>query len=319
MPLLDTPALSPVTVRLPGDREAVGDILARAGRSSAEQRIFDRIYELRTVPVMEAGQQFEDLLLDAALAALDGGTVQLVLYGHTLLVQPMSYLPGFADRLRATLGLPDVPVYGISQMACTSVLRSIVLAERFLRRPGGSATDAVLVLGGDQGSFGGFAQVIPGVTVSGDGAVAFVVRAGQGRYRYLAEASVRATRYHRSLLMSRDEAREFGRASAEHMVETAHRAAAAAGRKLAELDWLMPHHNNAMFWRGFSRETGYPQRRIHLDLLPELGHSFGSDSLLALEHADRAGLLRPGDLCLLTSIGQGSYFHAVVVEVMAPC
>ena len=43
--------------------------------------------------------------------------------------------------------------------------------------------------------------------------------------------------------------------------------------------------------------------------------SVGADALMALDHADRAGRLRPGDVCALIAIGQGAYFQALVVSV----
>ncbi len=93
------------------------------------------------------------------------------------------------------------------------------------------------------------------------------------------------------------------------------RAARAAGLGTESLDWVMPHLSNRMFWRTFSAQSGIPWDRICLDLMPEQGHNFGGDALMALGHEDRAGRLRPGDRCALVAIGQGAYFQSMIVEV----
>ena len=78
----------------------------------------------------------------------------------------------------------------------------------------------------------------------------------------------------------------------------------------------MLHFSNQMFARAFSSYSGIPKERICMDLLAERGHNFGADALMALEHADRSGRLRPGDRCGLVAIGLGAYFQAIVVEVV---
>ncbi|GAA3226387.1 hypothetical protein GCM10020256_36810 [Streptomyces thermocoprophilus] len=130
-----TITLSRVAARVPSGRDSVDEILARHDRPRAERRLFTRIFGLRTSPSLADGETLLELLLDAAEEALDGRRAALVLYGHTLLVQPFGHHDEFAGHLRERLGLPGVPVYGISRINCASVLRGTDLAERFLRRP----------------------------------------------------------------------------------------------------------------------------------------------------------------------------------------
>ena len=93
------------------------------------------------------------------------------------------------------------------------------------------------------------------------------------------------------------------------------RSVEAAGLTVDRVDWVMPHLTSRMFWGKVSRSSGIPKDRICLDMIPELGHNYGADALLALEHAERSGRLRPGDRCVLFAIGQGAYFQSMVVEV----
>jgi 3-oxoacyl-[acyl-carrier-protein] synthase-3 len=308
-------SLSRVFTGLPSQTESVGDVLERLGRSSAERRLFKQIYKLDRSPVFGPGESLEAILTETAAKALGGEPTDLILYGHTMGGQQLSYLPGFADRLRTALGLPGTQILGVSQIACTAVLRSIDLAARYL-----STRDRgvpVLILGGDQASIDDSVRLMLGVTVLGDAVIGLTVTSGDGgRYRYLGGASLRDSRFFRSNRMQPEEFRRFATVSCAHMLATAEAAVAVAGMSLSGLRWLMPHHNNALFWHSFSKAADFDSKRIHLDLLPKLGHTFGVDALLALNHADGEGLLEPGDRVLLTSIGQGAYFQAAVVEVM---
>lgn len=313
--------LSRIAVQLPGRMESVDDILTRTGHGPAERKMFAKIYGLNQSPTLAEGSCMEDLLALAGQAALGGGTAELVLYGHTLLTQEFGYRGGFPDRLRKRLDLPGAAFYGISHVNCVSVLRAVELARRFLARPQAKTEDRVLVLGGDHGSISDHSRLIRRTTIGGDGAVGLVVQradaagSSRPRYRYLAGACGRDVRFHRSLGMSDEEFALFGKVCAEGAVQTVHEAAQAAGLTADRLDWVMPHLSNRMFWRAFCAASGIAKDRIALDLIGEQAHNFGCDALMALEHADRQGRLRPGDRCALVSLGQGAYFQVVIVEV----
>jgi len=310
--------LSRVAVRLPNRVEQVDDILVRLGRRPAERRMFARVHGLRDSPTLAPGERIEDLLVEAGRAAAGGTAVGLVLYGYTLLIPEVDNRGDFRQRLRDRLGLPGAECYGISHVNCTSVLRSLELARKYLLRPGAAASDRVLVLGGDQGSATDRARFIEGTAVAGDAVVAVVAHrsaAAPGvRYRYLGAATGRDTRFHRSMRLSREDLARYGRVCSAEAVATVRRAVQAAG--LDEVDWIMPHLSNRMFWRTFSADSGIPLHRICLDLMAERGHNFGTDALMSLEHADRDGRLRAGDRCALLAIGQGAYFQSAVVEVV---
>jgi 3-oxoacyl-[acyl-carrier-protein] synthase III len=308
--------LSRMSARLPGRMEQVDDILVRNGCSTTERRMFGKVYGLRQSPMLAPGERMADLLASVGREALGEAKASLILYGHTLPTE-FGSSDGFANWLRAQLGMPGVPMYGISHLYCASVLRAIELARTFLQSPQGGSAGPVLVLAGDHGSIDDTTRLVMRMTVCGDAAVAFTVTAGaRVRYRYVAGAAERDTRFYRNRRMSDTEFALFGKVCCEQSVAVVRRAAAAAGLGLQDLDWVMPHLSNAMFWRTFCGLSGIPRERVCLALLPEQGHNFGADALMALGRADRDGQLRPGQHCALIALGQGAYMRVVIVEVL---
>ncbi|MFI0514223.1 3-oxoacyl-[acyl-carrier-protein] synthase III C-terminal domain-containing protein [Streptomyces sp. WSLK1-5] len=311
--------LSRVGLGLPEGSEQVDRILERTGASAMQRRMFARFHGLRDSPTLIPGESLESLLVEAGRAALAGRGADVVLYGHSQSVQDFACRPGFTRRLSRALDLPDAPVYGISHVNCVSVLRAVEVATRYHARPGARPGERVLVLGGDHSSVSDMARIVPGVTVVGDAVAAVVVYSadehGSPRYRYLSGGSVRDGRFHRNLRMTTEEANLFSRSCVGHLTTTLREATNATGLTLADVDWIMPDLSSKLFWRNFCRETGVPRERICLDLLPERGHNSGVDALLALQHADATGRLRPGDRCALVALGPGAYFQTLLVEV----
>jgi 3-oxoacyl-[acyl-carrier-protein] synthase-3 len=311
--MLPAIGLSRVAVQLPGRSESVQDILLRLGWGAVESKMFAKVHGLRDSPTLADHQHLEDLLVAAGRTALAGGTAGLVLYGHTMLTQEFGLRGGFPDRLRARLGLTGSRFFGLSHVNCTSVLRCLEFARRYLgRHPG----ERVLVLGGDHGSVSDLARVVPGAAVGGDGVVGLMVTAfGSQRYRYLGGVTGRDLRFHRNMRMAPAEVEQFSRVCCDETVNTLLRAVSAAGMSVDDLDWVLPHLSNRMFWGNVARSAGIPKEKVLLDLIPLRGHNFGTDALMALDHADRTDRLRPGDRCALVAVAEGAYYHTAIVEV----
>jgi 3-oxoacyl-[acyl-carrier-protein] synthase-3 len=311
--------LSRVAVRLPGRAEPVDDVVERAGYGAREARVFKAL-GLRTSRSLADGERMEDLLVEAGRAALGGRPAGLILYGHTLMLRQIDLCGAFRDSLRERLGQPDSRFYGVSHINCVSVLRSIELARRYLARRSAGPDERVLILAGDPGSCNPYTRVFPGRSVSGDSVAAIVVQRADAparpRYRYLGAASARDPRFYRNLRMTPEEIATNTEVIRAQTLDVIQRAAKDAGVGFEGLDWVMPHLSNRMTWTKFSGQSGFPLERICLDLLPERGHNFGADSLMALEHADRTGRLRPGDRCALIASGRGGYCQSTVVEVL---
>jgi 3-oxoacyl-[acyl-carrier-protein] synthase-3 len=69
---------------------------------------------------------------------------------------------------------------------------------------------------------------------------------------------------------------------------------------------ILPHNVNKLIWLPFCRRHEIAPHRLHLDLLPEIGHCYTTDPFLLLHHliADRPPVV---DVVSLLSVGLGAY------------
>jgi 3-oxoacyl-[acyl-carrier-protein] synthase-3 len=306
--------LSRIGLRVPEERECVATVMAQLGRPELEIKRFERLYNLQTVPVARD----EDLehLLGRALEDLAGtedlAEVGLVLFAHTALPQvPEGY--DLFGRVLAPFGLQDVAAYGVAHVNCAALFRAAEVAEAWL---GHHPDRSVLVLAGDHASYMPQARMVPGVSVMGDAAAAFLMRRHDVRYRWLSRAWRQETRFHRGLRMNTEEARVFNGAYIALLGGVIDDCLATAGVGLDDVDHILPNNVNELTWAMFARERGYPKERIFLDLIPSLGHTMTTDAFLNLETAARWGRIGAGELCLLAGVGTGSYFAAALVQVV---
>jgi 3-oxoacyl-[acyl-carrier-protein] synthase-3 len=306
--------LSRIGTYVPPGRESVQQLMIDHGRPWPEIRRHQRVFDLWEVPVASSDQRLEDLLVCAVtdLAAKESlARIGLVLYAHSALPQVPPGYP-LLRRVLAPFGLATVPSTGVAHVNCAAGLRAVQLAGGFLAA---NPDRAALVLIGDHTSILRQTRLVPGVSVTGDAAVAFLVQPDGYRYRRLAAAWRQDVRFHRSLQMSQQELATFTDSYRTLLAEVLTDCARSAGLTLDDVDHLLPHNVNATTWRRFAQQTGFPRERIFLDLVPQLGHTMATDAFLNLAAAERNGRLAIGDKCLLVSVGYGSYFGADLVEV----
>ncbi|TXH40503.1 MAG: ketoacyl-ACP synthase III [Burkholderiaceae bacterium] len=86
-----------------------------------------------------------------------------------------------------------------------------------------------------------------------------------------------------------------------------------AGRTDQDIDWLIPHQANIRIMQGTAKKLKMP-----LDKLVVTVHEHGNTSAasipLALDHAVKAGQVKPGDTVMLEGVGGGFTWGAVLVD-----
>lgn len=88
---------------------------------------------------------------------------------------------------------------------------------------------------------------------------------------------------------------------------------AAAGISGPELDWIIPHQANIRILHNLGERLGVPKEKIFINI-----HKYGNTSAatvpIAFDEANRAGLLKRGDLILTCAFGGGFTWGAEIIR-----
>ena len=99
----------------------------------------------------------------------------------------------------------------------------------------------------------------------------------------------------------------------EHMVDAVHVVLEAADMKIDDIDWLIPHQASSRMIADAGDKLGIDSNRV-IVTFPKYGNTVGSSIPLALCHAYRNGMFRPGDLLMLTAVGAGMAWGGVLYQ-----
>lgn len=283
--------------------------------TDVQLRRYQRFYGLSEVCRDPQATETE-LLLRAAvkLAELRGQEqrVKYVLQARTM-PSPLPYPLTSLGPVQAELGLEHAAGFVVSHHACASGLLAVDMAGTLLAAD--PDPDALaLVLAGEKACTAQ-TQSIPDVTVMGEGTVAFLVGADRDRGdRMLGYAARTYAQFGDEFIMGDDAAKEFQELYGPGLCEVIAAALDEAGCALDDVALVLPHNVNRLSWIGLCTALGLPLERVFLDLVPEAGHCFCADPFINLQKAAELGRLRPGDRYLMTSVGLGATFAAMVFE-----
>jgi 3-oxoacyl-[acyl-carrier-protein] synthase-3 len=305
-------ALAAVAAYLPEQRVPIAALRDRLGLSRAEVKVFQRYYGLSEVCRADQGGILE-LLLAATdrLDALRGQEhrVRYVVQARTHpVVAPYPVNP--LHELCRLRGLDHAVAFAVTHHACASGLLAVDVAGRLL--DGGDPDALALVLVGEK-AFTRGAQLIPRTAIMGEGAAACLVRADGERDRVLSYA-VRLYGEYDRLPSTGERAARFQNSYPALLHEVMLAAADMAGLALSDIALVLPHNVNVVSWERFCRTTGFPRTSILLDNVPVTGHCFCADGFINYRTATARGLLRHGDHYMMTAVGVGATFAAMVLR-----
>ncbi|MGQ4383104.1 3-oxoacyl-[acyl-carrier-protein] synthase III C-terminal domain-containing protein [Streptomyces sp. SAS_270] len=283
--------------------------------TDVQLRRYERFYGLSEVCRDPEATETELLLRAAAkLVELRGQEqrVKYVLQARTM-PSPLPYPLTSLGPVQAELGLEHATAFVVSHHACASGLLALDMAGTLLAAD--PDPDALaLVLAGEKACTA-LTQSIPDVTVMGEGTVAFLVSADRtGRDRMLGYAARTYPQFGDEFIMGESAAKEFQDLYGPGLCEVIGAALEEAGCGLDDLALVLPHNVNRLSWIGVCKALGLPLDRVFLDLVAETGHCFCADPFINLQQAAELGRLRPGDRYLMTSVGLGATFAAMVFE-----
>lgn len=280
---------------VPSRRLPAADILAAAGESRAQARIFGKLFG------------FESAAAYASPAEVE--TAWLELFGQIgAAAAPDAVIEVRGLPLPASL--PEHPAlagarrFRIDQFNCAGLFWGLDLAERLLRQ--GRARRVLLLAGEDSSALPPAHRYWAGCTLIGDACAALLLDAEPGGARLERPRLARRNQHHQGLYGAPEETQAFYQAH-DDMVD----ALLAQIGFDAERDALLPHNINQLSWVQYSRRRGLALERIRRDLLPAVGHCYAADPLLLLRRWLDEG---EGEAAALLSIGLGAYSGACMAR-----
>jgi 3-oxoacyl-[acyl-carrier-protein] synthase-3 len=95
--------------------------------------------------------------------------------------------------------------------------------------------------------------------------------------------------------------------------ESARETTAAAGMRLADIDWLIPHQANIRIMQGTAKKLRMPLDKL-IVTVDEHGNTSAASVPLALDVAVRSGRIQRGDTVLLEGVGGGFTWGAALLN-----
>jgi 3-oxoacyl-[acyl-carrier-protein] synthase III len=265
--------------------------------------------------IADEEQGSSDLALESsrnalAAAGVDASEIDLIIVATST---PDFIFPSTACLLQAKLGVKGCAAFDV-QAVCTGFIYALATADGFIKN--GTAKKA-LVVGAEV-----FSRILDwndrGTCVLfGDGAGAVVLAAGS-------RAGIHATRLHadgsqvgmlsvpgnvaRGKIVGSPFLQMNGQGVFKYAVrvleESARETVAAAGMRLADVDWLIPHQANVRILEATARKLELPLEKLVVTV-DHHGNTSAASVPLALDEFVRAGRIRAGERVLLQGVGGG--------------
>ena len=292
----------------------VEEVAAANGLNRNQARIFRRIRGMDTIR-SDPDLALIDLLAAPAEAVLstvsDVDSVRYLIYSHTFPDLTPAYLFA-ADALRERLGLDTADAFAVAQQACSSGLAAVDVAGQLLRADGDRSAKALVVTG--EKPFSGLVRFLLNISIMGEASAACLVGLDGGGSRVISYTNRTEGEFAGSFRMSAEAQRRFGETYNDYLLEQIEATLDRGGLTLSDIAMVIPHNVNLSSWLKLCTRIGLDKRRVFLDNLAMFGHCYCSDPFLNLVSMRERNLLTKGERYLLTSVGSGSTYAAMIIE-----
>ena len=280
---------------------------------------------IRQRHIAEESQASSDLALEASRRALDAASlkaadIDLIIVATST---PDFIFPSTACLLQAKLGVKGCAAFDV-QAVCSGFVYGPATADNFIRA---GTHKRALVIGAEV-----FSRILDWndratAVLFGDGAGAVVLAAGT---RPGVHASVLHADGSQVGILSvpgnvcggkivgspflQMRGKEVFKFAVKVLDESAREVAAAAGMKLEDIDWLIPHQANVRILEATAKRIGLPRERLVVTVDHHANTSAASVPL-ARDEFVRAGKIRSGHKVMLQGVGGGFTWGASLVTM----
>jgi 3-oxoacyl-[acyl-carrier-protein] synthase-3 len=298
-------------------------VLAQRGIETSDEWIVERT-GIRARHFVDEGVFSSDLGAQAARQALLAAgmvaeQIDLIIVATST---PDMVFPSTAAIVQHKLGVAGCPAFDV-QAVCSGFVYALTVADAMIRA--GNATKA-LVIGSEV-----FSRLLDfndrtTCVLFGDGAGAVVL--GASDTPGILASDLHADGQHVGILcvpghvsggqiLGDPVLKMDGQAVFKLAVGVLEQAAKAvlakAGKTEADIDWLIPHQANIRIMAGTARKLKLPMDKVVVTV-DQHGNTSAASIPLALDHAVRAGQIRPGQTLMLEGVGGGFTWGAVLLN-----
>jgi len=283
---------------------------------------------IRQRHVVRPGEKTSDLALQAsrqalAAAGIDAGEIDLIVCATTT---PDETFPATATTLQARLGMSRGAAFDV-QAVCSGFVYGIAVADNFIKT---GMAETVLLVGAETMS-----RLLDWTdrttcVLFGDGAGAVVLRAGEGEGTSADRGVLNSKLYsdgrlHDLLYVDggpsstqttghlRMQGKEVFRHAVTNISASIVASVEAAGLKVSDVDWFVPHQANQRILDGTARKLGISQERV-ISTVALHGNTSAASVPLALATAVADGRIQRGQLVLLEAMGGGFTWGASLLR-----
>ena len=280
---------------------------------------------IRQRHIADESQASSDLALEASRRALDAAGLQasdidLIIVATST---PDFIFPSTACLLQAKLGVKGCAAFDV-QAVCSGFVYALATADSMIKN---QMAKKALIVGAEV-----FSRILDWndratAVLFGDGAGAVVLAAGDkpGVHASVLHAdgsqvgilSVPGNVCGGKIVGSpflQMQGKEVFKLAVRVLDESAREVATAAGIRLEDIDWLIPHQANLRILEATAKRMGVPRERLVVTVDHHANTSAASVPL-ALDEFVRAGKIRPGHKVMLQGVGGGFTWGASLVTM----
>ncbi len=271
-----------------------------------------------------AANAAERALADAGLGPSDIG--EIIVATDT----PELYTPDTASLLQHRLGCDNVPTYDLGGSGCAGFVQALdvararihfaprnilVVGVELISRLISWEDRSTCVLFGDAagamilGPDGGKAEVVDVITGT-DGSYAEILTLVTGGTRHPFTLEAAAAGDHQRLTMNGS---EVFRVAVRRMSSAVRELLERLGKGPDDVALVVPHQANKRIIDAVQNRLGFDADRVYVNV-HEYGNTGSASVPFALWEARQKGIVKPGDLVVLTAFGAGFHWAAAAVQ-----
>ncbi|MEG9862268.1 MAG: beta-ketoacyl-ACP synthase III [Parvularculales bacterium] len=279
--------------------------------------------------IVSEGEYTSDLALAAAQQALENAgmessDIDAIIVGTT---SPDYTLPSTAAVVQRELGVKGCAAFDV-QAACSGFIYGLTIADSFLKT---GSMGTALVIGAETLSRIVDWEDRSTCVLFGDGAGAAVVCAeepngtGTGRQGILHSQllcdggcaeflrSTGGPSRTRTVGYITMDGPEIFRRAISYSVDTAQQLLDEARLSVADIDWFIPHQSNRRIMDGIIKRLDMPESKL-IENIADYGNTSAASVPIAMTEAIGDGRIKKGDLLLLSAVGSGLTWAALLMR-----